>query len=76
MTLPKKFIGWFFFIIGFLGAMLLGYINLAYQKKIFVNEIMALVYTIVYLGFLAAWYMLFDYNKKVEERLNEKHIKL
>lgn len=61
MNLSKKFIGRFFFVTGFIGGMLVGYMQLTKNP-------LNWAYSIIYIMFLASWYMLFDYTKQVENK--------
>lgn len=70
MNIPKKVIGWGFVIVGLIGGMFLGYLqmyakmNLPFLSK----EALLWIYSFIYVGFLATWFALFDYVKKVEKR--------
>lgn len=61
MNLSKRFIATWFLLVGFLGGMLLGYMQLTMN-----GTFIMWAYSFIYIGFLAAWFMLFDYVKKLE----------
>lgn len=56
MDIPKKIIGWWFFITGFLSFGYIGYLQ--FTGKPFLIEF------ILTLSFCGSWYALFDYMKQ------------
>ena len=63
MNLSKHFIAWFFILTGFAGGMLLGYMQI---NRDLTSPLIFWAYSFIYIGFLASWYMLFDYIKQRE----------
>ena len=59
MNIPKKVIGWIFFISGFSGGFFGAWLQLFYPK-------IQLYYWIIYMGLIGSWFALFDYVKKLE----------
>lgn len=59
MNIPKKVLGWWFFLTGMAGGMLLGYMQ-------WTKNNLTWPYSFVYISFLGVWYALFDYAIKLE----------
>lgn len=72
MNLPKKLIGWWFFLTGFLGGALLGYLQLndAMNLPFLSDNAMMWIYSLIYVSFLGSWFALFDYTRKLEGNTN------
>jgi len=68
MNIPKKVIGWMFFVTGFAGGMLLGYLQFKDIMPItyLLSNTIMWIYAFIYIGFLASWFALYDYAKKLE----------
>jgi hypothetical protein len=71
MNPSKQLIGRLFLATGSIGGMLLGYMQLSNANPLAFNFIsqsaIYWIYSFVYIGFLASWWLLFEYTRKLEE---------
>jgi len=58
MNIPKKLIGWWFFLTGFFAFGYIGYLQF--------NNRMDWILAGIVLSFCGVWYALFDYAKRLE----------
>jgi hypothetical protein len=61
MNIPKNILGWWFFLTGFVGGALVGYMQITQNPMMW-------YYSFVYISFLGSWYALFDYTKRLEDK--------
>ncbi len=72
MNLPKKFMGRFFFVTAFVGAMYGAYLNMRNISGVdyIPEDLMIWIYWSIWIAFCASWYMLFDYNNENLQKKN------
>lgn len=68
MSLPKKVIGWWFFLTGFAGGVLLGLLQMqrSLPEPYLGPDGIMWAYSIIYVSFLGVWFALFDYARGSE----------